>query len=542
MTVGPGQTYGTVAAAVAAANANDVINVMAGTYINDFPVLNVPLTINGIGGLAILQATEAIPNQKGIMLVNATATITNIEFLGANVTDADGGNGAGIRYQGGNLTIRDCVFQSNQDGVLANPVDGAVILIDHSTFTDNGSGTGYTHAVYVNSVASFTVQNSTFNGTKVGHDIKSRAVATTVTGNYLDDGVTGTTSYAIDIPNGGNALIANNQIVQGVNTQNPSMIEYGAEGEIYSNNALIVQGNTFTNSFPGQSVGIYNHTSDVTAQLSGNTFTTVTTPLIGPGVFAASPLFSAVLPGARSVLYGTTATAFATILNAGASALTGCSIALSGSVPPGLSMTYQPTDPTTNAIIGAAGTPVGIAGNGSQTFVLSFQSNIPVSVQSQPLAAACTGVAPAPLMTGVNTIDLIFSATPIPDIIALVATASGDGVLSVPFSQGRSGAFAVASDNVGAAGALTVTVDTGTTSTPIIATLCATNPVTAQCLLPPVASLAQNIATSATPTYSVFVAATGEIAFAPSTARIFVRFIDGNGVSHGSTSVAVRTN
>ena len=63
------------------------------------------------------------------------------------------------------------------------------------------------------------MQDSDFQGTLVGHDIKSRAALTTVTGNTLDDGVTGTTSYAIDISNGGVATITSNTITQGADTR-----------------------------------------------------------------------------------------------------------------------------------------------------------------------------------------------------------------------------------------------------------------------------------------------------------------------------------
>jgi len=40
----------------------------------------------------------------------------------------------------------------------------------------------------------------------------------------------------------------------------------------------------------------------------------------------------------------------------------------------------------------------------------------------------------------------------------------------------------------------------------------------------------------------VFLSASGSIAFAPATARIFLRFLDSSGASHGSTSVAVETD
>ena len=548
LTVGPGKTFATISSAVAAAAANDVINVQAGVYTNDFPEVNVPLTINGVGGVAILRATEYIPNQKGILLANATTSVNYLQFEGAIVTDSDGGNGAGIRYQGGNLTIDNCIFLNNQDGILTNTVTTAVISIDHSTFTGNGSGTGYTHALYIGPIARFTVQNSTFNGTKVGHDVKSRAASTFVLNNYLDDGVTGTTSYAIDVPNGGNATITGNQIVQGPNTQNPAMIEYGAEGETFTSNSLLVSNNTFTNTFAGNAVGVFNHTSDVSAQLVGNSFSGVQTPLEGPGTVTAGatpvlgPIYSSVLPGARSVRTGVEATIFATIVNGGNAALSNCAVTLPAAAPASLSMVFQTTNPQTNIVTGTVNNAVSIAANGSQSFVLGFASNSPVTDLGQSLQFQCTGLASAPVFAGVNTVDLSFSSTQVADIIALLATVTGDGILTVPFSHDSSAAFAVATANVGISGNLTVKIDTGSATLPVSALLCQTNPANAQCLAAPAASAAVDFGAGATPTFSIFVTASSAIAFAPATSRIFVRFVDQSGLSHGSTSLAVRTD
>jgi hypothetical protein len=44
-----------------------------------------------------------------------------------------------------------------------------------------------------------------------------------------------------------------------------------------------------------------------------------------------------------------------------------------------------------------------------------------------------------------------------------------------------------------------------------------------------------------TPTFAIFVSATGLVAFDPAVNRIFVRFKDAGAVTRGSTSVAVRT-
>ena len=252
-------------------------------------------------------------------------------------------------------------------------------------------------------------------------------------------------------------------------------------------------------------------------------------------------LVAAVLPGSRSVEVGATATVFGVMLNSGTTTLTDCQIALSSGAPSGLTLAYQQTN-ASNQLIGSPNTPATIAGNGSQNFLLSFKSTKAFSVTSMPLVFSCTGSQPAPSTQGVNTVDLLFSSTAIPDIIALAAVAGGNGIVTVPYSTNGAAAFAVDSIDVGTAGTLKVQVDTGSVSLPLTVTVCPTNPSTAACLSPPVASFQQAYQPNASQTYSVFVSASGPVTFAPATARIFLRFLDSSGASHGSTSVAVETD
>ncbi len=285
LSVGPGQSYPTLAAAVAAAAANDVINVYGGSYVNQSAIINKPLTIQGVHGTPVFSITTNIANGKGILLINASATIDNLEFRGAMVVS---GNGAGIRYQAGDLIVRNSKFVGNEDGILATPLTSGTgnLLIDKSMFQGNGVATGaqsgFDHAIYATRVASLTVTNSNFQGTLVGHDVKSRAAKTVVTGNTLDDGVTGTTSYAIDVSNGGNATITGNSITQGTNTQNEAMIAYAAEGLVYSDNTLLVHGNIFANSLPDVAIGLFNHAAGVVADVSCNVFNKLPHPAVGP--------------------------------------------------------------------------------------------------------------------------------------------------------------------------------------------------------------------------------------------------------------------
>ena len=102
---------------MAASKDGDTIAVQAGTYTNDFATINTKITIIGVGGMANLVATQPPPNGKGIFVTNTDVRIENLSFSGAKVAD---GNGAGIRYQDGHLTIVNSQFHHNENGLLSN--------------------------------------------------------------------------------------------------------------------------------------------------------------------------------------------------------------------------------------------------------------------------------------------------------------------------------------------------------------------------------------------------------------------------------------
>jgi Ca2+-binding RTX toxin-like protein len=277
LTVGSNMMYSSLGAAVAASKDGDIVRVNAGTYVNDTATINTKITIEGVGGMAKLVGSGDLANRKGLLISNTDLTVRNIEFSNAEVADR---NGAGIRYQGGNLTVENCYFHHNENGILANPVSTGTISIKRSEFAFNGDGSGYTHGVYANNIAKLTVTDSYFHDTLEGHLIKSRAQVTEITNNRLYSG-TSDTSYEIDLPNGGKGTITGNVIVQGTQGANPSIIAFGEEGNVYAGSSLLVQDNVIEN-FKTSATGIWN-ASSVNAQIIGNDFYQVGTQLSGPG-------------------------------------------------------------------------------------------------------------------------------------------------------------------------------------------------------------------------------------------------------------------
>lgn len=249
-------------------------------------------------------------------------------------------------------------------------------------------------------------------------------------------------------------------------------------------------------------------------------------------------LVSAVLPASRSVQVGAAATAFATIINTGTAKGINCGLSLGTPVP--ASFSYQTTNPATNAVTGSANLPVNIEPGASQSYVFAITTGHLFAPTDVSIDAKCANSAKAPTVIGLNTLLVAASETPIADIVALAATPSNDGIVNI-VGEGGSGAFAVATVNVGATAAITVSADTGAATLPVSLLICQTSPATANCLAPPAATVTTTIPSNATPTFSIFATASGAIPFDPAANRIFVRFKDSGGATRGSTSVAVRT-
>jgi hypothetical protein len=281
LTVGAGSgfEFSTLASAVAASQNGDVIQVQAGTYTNDFAAITTSITIEGVGGMVNLVATAEPLQEKGILIIGADGTtgpdvtLNNISFSGAAIPDGDGGNGAGIRYQSGNLKLNNCDFFNNQDGLLADADSTGTITINNTEFNGNGNAnppsTGAEHNLYVGAIQQLTIDNSYFTDPITGHNIKSRAANTTIENSRVDD-PNGSGSLEIDLPNGGNAVIENNVLEKGPGAQNSNFISSGEEGNLYASSSLTVSGNTFINDFGSGATAVVNDTS-AGAIINGNT-------------------------------------------------------------------------------------------------------------------------------------------------------------------------------------------------------------------------------------------------------------------------------
>jgi hypothetical protein len=243
LTVGAGQQFSTLKAAVAASTDGDVLLIQPGTYLNDFATINAAITLKGVGGMVHMKAEASPSDGKAIFTVNDDVTFENFEFSGAAVPDQ---NGAGIRHQGGDLTVLNSYFHDNQTGILTNNGTDLTVTIRNSEFANNGIGDGYTHNIYANRIGRLEIDNSYFHDIAIGHHIKSRAAETIVTSSVIAD-YDSSSSYSIDLPNGGKATISSNFIHNGPNSDNFAMVSFGVEGNLHAASSLTMQDNTAVN-------------------------------------------------------------------------------------------------------------------------------------------------------------------------------------------------------------------------------------------------------------------------------------------------------
>ena len=246
LSVGPGKTYSTPCRAFAAAKNNDIVEIDAsGSYVGDVcGVYPNNLTIRGVNGRPKINANGANSMGKGTWVVSGVGTvIENVEMFGAMVPDR---NGAAIRLDGRDLTLRGSYLHDNENGILTNNDGVTNVVIENSEFANNGYGDGYSHNLYIGHVNSLVFRNSYSHDAKVGHNLKSRANTNTIVYSRFSSSVY-KPSYEIDLPNAGTSYIIGNVIQQPAGNNNPALVAYGEEGASNTGHDLYVVNNTFLN-------------------------------------------------------------------------------------------------------------------------------------------------------------------------------------------------------------------------------------------------------------------------------------------------------
>jgi len=253
MFVGRHETITTLTEAARRARDGEVIEIRPGDYRGQPAIWTQDkLVIRGGGTRPRMIADGKSAEDKAIWVIRGGhIRIENIAFRGARVAN---GNGAGIRFERGQLVVHRCSFVDNEMGILTANLPELTLEISDSEFiaAPRHAGTLH-HLLYVGAIGRFVLTGSRFERGYLGHLVKSRARENDIRYNLLVDGVDGRASYELEFPNGGLAYVVGNVIGQSAATDNPVLIAYGAEGPRWPDNALFLAHNTLLNDFQGGS-------------------------------------------------------------------------------------------------------------------------------------------------------------------------------------------------------------------------------------------------------------------------------------------------
>jgi hypothetical protein len=265
--VGPGEAFARPSEAARRAQPGDTVLIRPGRYV-DCAVWRTPrLTIAADGGP--VEITGPACQGKGLFVILAPdVTVRGLTFRGARVPD---GNGAGIRMEGGSLTVLASRFEENENGILTASLPEARLLIEDSAFIRNGALVhDCAHGVYAGMLAEVVVRRTRFEGNRICHHLKSRAARTELTDSHIEDGPERGSSYLVDVPNGGDLLMRGNVLIKGPLTDNAlTAVMIGAEGVRHPTRSLVIEGNRFESRL-GRPVFFVVNRSGAEVVLRGN--------------------------------------------------------------------------------------------------------------------------------------------------------------------------------------------------------------------------------------------------------------------------------
>ncbi len=277
----------------------DTVSIDAGTYYDvcEWPVNRNNLILRGVGGPVRLDATNLpLSGGKAIWVIKGgNVTVDGIEFSMAACSDK---NGAGIRSEGTGLTVRNCYFHDNENGILTGANASSDIVIERCEFAYNGYGNGQSHNLYIGVVRSLTFRGNYSHHTKIGHNLKTRAQTNYIIANRIMDEGEGTASYAINVPQGGLTYIIGNLIQKGPHTDNiDALVSYAEESVLgatwNTSQHLYVINNTIVNDYvPVNSADLLFVRVNSSAASPGTVARIENNIFLGPGTAIGTYLFN----------------------------------------------------------------------------------------------------------------------------------------------------------------------------------------------------------------------------------------------------------
>ena len=287
--VGPGQPYQTPAQAALVAPAGAIIEIAAAEYPPEVVIWRQSeLTVRGINGQPHIKApSQGLGDDAIWRFTGDKVTVENFKFSGAR---GRANSGAGVRFEGADLVIRNCRFFDNEMGLLTVDNPRSEVRIENTQMTGlsptegGAQKTGYN--VYIGTARRFLLRNSYLHAVSGGANVSSRASKNFILYNRVMD-ETARSKLLLEIEFG-SAYIVGNLFQQSSNSLDEALVSFSAADAATVNGvvgqtqqALYMVNNTFVNE---DSKGIFvNNRSTAAVLLVNNIFSGDGEILAGPG-------------------------------------------------------------------------------------------------------------------------------------------------------------------------------------------------------------------------------------------------------------------
>ena len=208
--------------------AGGTVKLPPGSYLGHCHVTS---DVEVIGAPTSLSAKNiTIPNRKAMFEGSARVVLRKLNISDVSVPDQ---NGASCKPNPNmSLLMEDCDITRCQMGVLTGG-GTAKIEIYRCHFHDNGDGDGYSHEIYIGNNNEFIITDTLSEcGDRSCHALKSRAKKTTIRKCVLKGPTNPSGNVAgsvLDLPEGGEALVEDTEIVAIQGTPTETIIGYAVE-------------------------------------------------------------------------------------------------------------------------------------------------------------------------------------------------------------------------------------------------------------------------------------------------------------------------
>lgn len=153
-----------------------------------------------------------------------------VESISCVNIKAPAGNGACIRFEGKNITVRDITVSNSESGIMTAS-DAGIVIVEYSHFESLGNRNGYSHALYIKADELLFRYSSILSTKSQGSGIKSRSRKVIVENSKLAS-LDSIDSRLIDMAAYGELIIRNSILQQGNESSNSQLVAYGLEKNV----------------------------------------------------------------------------------------------------------------------------------------------------------------------------------------------------------------------------------------------------------------------------------------------------------------------